>query len=178
MSRQEWMARYGSVLQSEEWFEGKAPAWNYDQHSWWFQSVGRQPGTEPLWMRRQWHMPELDCPGGRDPREQTLDERRAAGEVPLWAERLNHEGATQGKQSATIYGHRQEYKPSQKTEARSMVSVKARPKCADHARHARQAWCHHPGHASAQAAPPALLCLPALPPSLPARPPACLSESC
>lgn len=124
MSRQEWMTRYGSVLQSEEWFEGKAPAWNYDQHSWWFKSVGREPGNEPLWMRRQWHMPELDCPGGRDPRETTLDERRAAGEVPLWAERLNREGGKQGQQSATIYGHRQEYKPSQKTDARSMVSAR------------------------------------------------------
>ena len=35
MSRQEWMERFGGVLQSEKWFETKSPAWNYDQNSWW-----------------------------------------------------------------------------------------------------------------------------------------------
>lgn len=34
MSRQEWMERFGGVLQSEQWFESKAPAWNYDKNSW------------------------------------------------------------------------------------------------------------------------------------------------
>lgn len=35
----------------------------------WFQSVGRDGDNQPLWMRQQWHMPELDCPSGRDPQE-------------------------------------------------------------------------------------------------------------
>lgn len=34
MSRQEWMEKFGGVLQSEQWFEKKSPAWNYDQDSW------------------------------------------------------------------------------------------------------------------------------------------------
>lgn len=52
---------------------------------------------------------------------QTVDERIAGGQTPLWAERMGLAGSRQGAQSATIYGHRSEYKPSQKTEARSMV---------------------------------------------------------
>lgn len=28
------MQQYGGVLQSEEWFDKKAPAWNYDKDSW------------------------------------------------------------------------------------------------------------------------------------------------
>ncbi|KAI3428326.1 hypothetical protein D9Q98_006706 [Chlorella vulgaris] len=120
MSRQEWMERFGGVLQSEQWFESKAPGWNYDQNSWWFQEVGRAEGQQPLWMQSQWHMPELDCPAGRDPQQQTVDERRAAGQTPLWAERMNLTGSKQGPQSRTIYSYREEYKPSQKTEARSM----------------------------------------------------------
>lgn len=34
LSRDEWMARYGGVLQSEQWFDSKAPEWNYDKNSW------------------------------------------------------------------------------------------------------------------------------------------------
>jgi len=34
MSREQWMQQYGGVLQSEEWFEKKSPAWNYDPESW------------------------------------------------------------------------------------------------------------------------------------------------
>lgn len=120
LSRDEWMARYGGVLQSEQWFDSKAPEWNYDKNSWWFQSVGRDGDNQPLWMRQQWHMPELDCPSGRDPQEKTVDERAAEGRAPLWAERMGLSGSRQGPQSATIYSHRSEYKPSQKTEARSM----------------------------------------------------------
>jgi len=33
----------------------------------WFQETGRAGGNQPLWMRQHWHMPELDCPPGRDP---------------------------------------------------------------------------------------------------------------
>jgi hypothetical protein len=71
-------------------------------------------------------MPELDCPAGKDPQQQTVDERRAAGQTPLWAERMNLAGSKQGPQSRTIYSYREEYKPSQKTEARSMVGGEAR----------------------------------------------------
>lgn len=56
------------------------------------------------------------------PPPQTVDQRIAEGRTPLWAERMGLSGSRQGPQSATIYGHRSEYKPSQKTEARSMVS--------------------------------------------------------
>lgn len=34
MSRDEWMQRFGGVLQSEDWFEKKAPGWQYDKDSW------------------------------------------------------------------------------------------------------------------------------------------------
>lgn len=120
LTREQWMAQYGGVLQSEEWFEGKAPGWNYDKNSWWFQSVGRGGSNQPLWMQQQWHMPDLDCPTGRDPQTKTVDARCAEGHTPLWAERMNLTGSRQGQQSTTIYGHRSEYLPSQKTEARSM----------------------------------------------------------
>ncbi|PRW56401.1 dna-directed rna polymerase i and iii 14 kda polypeptide [Chlorella sorokiniana] len=120
MSREQWMQQYGGVLQSEEWFDKKAPAWNYDPESWWFQETGRAGGSQPLWMRQHWHMPELDCPPGRDPQAETVDQRRAEGHTPLWAERMNLSGGKQGPQSSTIYGYREEYKPSQKTDARSM----------------------------------------------------------
>ncbi len=52
MSKQEWMEKYGGVLQSEQWFEGKSPAWNYDQDSW-------------CVFRRLWCFPfSLVCVGG------------------------------------------------------------------------------------------------------------------
>jgi hypothetical protein len=34
---------------------------------------------------------------------------------------MNLTGSRQGPQSATIYGHRKEYRPAEKTSARSMV---------------------------------------------------------
>ena len=34
MSREQWMQQYGGVVQSEEYFEKKAPGWNYDKNSW------------------------------------------------------------------------------------------------------------------------------------------------
>ena len=56
---------------------------------------------------------------------QTVDQRRKEGRTPLWAERLGLAGGRRGEQSATIYGHRAEYRPSQKTDARSMVGCGA-----------------------------------------------------
>lgn len=44
LSREEWMARFGGTLQSEQHFEKRSPAWNYDQKSWW---VGPHPGCSP-----------------------------------------------------------------------------------------------------------------------------------
>jgi hypothetical protein len=35
LSREEWMQRFGGMLQSEQHFEKRSPAWNYDQNSWW-----------------------------------------------------------------------------------------------------------------------------------------------
>lgn len=35
------MARYGGELQSEQWFDKKAPGWNYDKSSWWVQEKCR-----------------------------------------------------------------------------------------------------------------------------------------
>lgn len=65
----------------------------------------------------QWHIPDLDCPAGGDRSTTPLDQRPAK---PLWAERMNLTGSKQGEQSATIYGHRQEYLPANKASARSM----------------------------------------------------------
>jgi len=67
----------------------------------------------------QWHIPELDCPPGGDRGSVPIDERDAK---PLWAERMGLSGSKQGAQSSTVYGHRREYLPSQKVDARSMVS--------------------------------------------------------
>jgi len=86
------------------------------------------------WMHTQWWFAPLlppACPGWiavltaphltPPPHWQTVDQRRAEGHTPLWAERMNLSGGKQGPQSSTIYGYREEYKPSQKTDARSMV---------------------------------------------------------
>ena len=62
------------------------------------------------------HPPRVLCPC-----LQTLDERIKDGRTPLWAERMNLKGGPQGEQRATVYDYRQEYLPTQKTEARSMV---------------------------------------------------------
>ena len=117
------MRQYGDVHRSEAWFEARTPNWAYDPQSWWYKSTGRAGAEQPLWMRRAWHLPELDCPPGRDRHDATLDERAKRGERPLWAERMNLRGPAQGGQAATVYGHRREYKPTEKTEARSMVSA-------------------------------------------------------
>eukprot|EP00887_Chlorella_sp_A99_P002611 scaffold6.g2611.t1 len=121
LSKEQWLEQYGEVPCSEEHFEKQAPRWNYNPDSWWFRSVGRAGGEAPLWMRAEYHLPELDCPPGRDRAAgDTLDARRQRGDVPLWAQRMNLSGSKQGEQSATVYGHRAEYRPSEKTAARSM----------------------------------------------------------
>jgi hypothetical protein len=68
----------------------------------------------------QWHLPELDYPAQGDRRTATIDNDT---EKPLWAERMNLRGEVQGPQSATIFGHRQEYLPANKSRARSMVRL-------------------------------------------------------
>lgn len=117
MSREEWLAKYGDVLESEQWFETRDPDWPSNRSSWWYKSVGRDGPVEPLWMQKEYHLHELDCPASRDPQELPVDERP---EAPMWAERMNLAGSRQGPQSATIYGHRKEYRPAEKTSARSM----------------------------------------------------------
>lgn len=117
LTKEEWMARFGEVYASELRFNSKDPNWAQNPDSWWFQEVGRS-GDAPLWMRQQWHMPELDCPAGQDRQQEPLDSR---AQKPMWAERMNMTGSKQGPQSATIYAHRREYLPTQKTGSRSMV---------------------------------------------------------
>lgn len=129
LSKEQWLEQYGEVPCSEEHFEKQAPRWNYNPDSWWFRSVGRAGGEAPLWMRAEYHLPELDCPPGRDRAAgDTLDARRQRGDVPLWAQRMNLSGSKQGEQSATVYGHRAEYRPSEKTAARSMYE-RYQPSC-------------------------------------------------
>lgn len=41
LSRNEWMARYGGVLQSEQYYDRGSPAWNYNKNSWWVLGSGR-----------------------------------------------------------------------------------------------------------------------------------------
>ena len=72
----------------------------------------------------QWHLPELDFPAQGDRRTTTIDND---SEKPLWAERMNLRGEVQGPQSATIFGHRQEYLPANKSRARSMVRLSLLP---------------------------------------------------
>lgn len=117
MSKKEWMEKYGEVLASEQRFEKKHADWVFEHSdSWWYKAVDRSGNTPPLWMQESWHFPELDCPAGRDRHETPVDSR---GEKPLWAEQMNLRGSKQGYQMKTIYGHRAEYKPAEKTFARS-----------------------------------------------------------
>lgn len=118
LSKEEWLERYGEVYASELKFNRNDPDWDKNPESWWFKEVGRAGGDVPLWMKQHYHIPELDCPPGQDRQQTPLDERP---EKPMWAERMNLTGSKQGPQSATIYGHRKEYLPTQKTGSRSMV---------------------------------------------------------
>ena len=53
LTREEWMARFGDVLSSEQFFEGKDPEWEHRRESWWFKEAGRAGAEPPLWMRSQ-----------------------------------------------------------------------------------------------------------------------------
>lgn len=53
LSREEWMARYGGELASEQHFEQKDPNWADNPNSWWHKEVGRAGSEPPLWMREQ-----------------------------------------------------------------------------------------------------------------------------
>lgn len=116
LSKEEWMEEYGEVLASEEYFESRDPKWHQNPQSWWYREVGRAGSEAPLWMRTQWHLPELDCPADGDRHELPPDLRSSR---PLWAERMGLTGNPPKPQTTTIYGHRREYLPSQKTDARS-----------------------------------------------------------
>jgi len=117
MTREEWMEKYGEILANEEHFERKNPNWAQNHASWWYKEVGRAGIEPPLWMQSQWHIPELDFSADGDRIATPVDKRP---NKPLWAERMNLSGSKQGDQSTTIYGHRQEYLPSHKVNARSM----------------------------------------------------------
>lgn len=121
MDRQQWMEQFGEVHSSEQWFEQRDPDWAANPDSWWFRMAGRGGAQQPLWMQREWRMAHLDCPPGGDRHTEPLDDR---AERPLWAERMNLSGS-QGKQASTIYSHRREYTPTEKTDARSMVGGRA-----------------------------------------------------
>lgn len=118
LSHEEWMAQYGDTLSSEQYFESREPNWQQNRDSWWYKSVGRSGKEQPpLWMQSEWRSPELDCPPGKDREELPVDQRP---DKPIWAERMGLSGSKLGPQSTTIYGHRKEYKPTEKTAARSM----------------------------------------------------------
>ena len=121
MTEEEWMATYGDVLQSELRYLERDPEWAENRSSWWYRTTGRDGPEPPLWMRESWHMPDLDFQSGADRHMSTVDSRcEDGGERPLWAERMNLSGEKQGPSSATIFGHRREYLPANKSGARSM----------------------------------------------------------
>jgi DNA-directed RNA polymerase subunit L len=121
MDHAAWMAKFGDTLSSERYFESRDPNWQQNPNSWWFKSVERSTADgqqqQPLWMRQEYRMPELDCPQGADRHSAPLDSRP---DKPKWAERMGRTGSKLGPQSSTIYGYRREYKPTEKTSARSM----------------------------------------------------------
>lgn len=119
MTKKEWLREYGSTLSSERHFLERDPNWVQDKKSWWYRVTGRGGEEPPLWMQEEWHIPELDFPAQGDRRATTIDVAQDS-EKPLWAERMNLRGEVQGPQSATIFGHRQEYLPANKSRARSM----------------------------------------------------------
>lgn len=125
LTREEWLERYGDVLQSEEKYLARDPNWVTNTSSWWYKTTGRDGPEPPLWMKEEWHLPELDFQPGADRHTSTVDCRAArdddgSEERPLWAERMNRTGDKQGPSSATIFGHRREYLPASKSGARSM----------------------------------------------------------
>lgn len=121
MSQEEWMNKYGDVIANERYFEAKDPNWPRNPNSWWNREVGRdgQAGAPPLWLQPSWHIPDLDCPVDGDRHTVPVDQR-SGEDRPLWAERMGLKGNRIGAQSATIFGHRNEYLPALKSQARSM----------------------------------------------------------
>jgi DNA-directed RNA polymerase subunit L len=117
MTKEAWMAAYGTVLQSELHYLARDPDWATDPTSWWYRATGRAGESPPLWMRDEWHMADLDYKDGGDRHTTTVDQRQAEN---LWTERMNLNGEAQGGPSSTIYGHRQEYQPAAKSVSRSM----------------------------------------------------------
>ena len=119
LTREEWLRRFGDVLTSERHFEDQDPNWAQNPSSWWYKETGRGGPDPPLWMRPSWHLPDLDCRPTGDRCTAPIDQRHQE-QQPLWAERMGLTGGKQGHQSATIYGHRREYCPAHKTDARSL----------------------------------------------------------
>ena len=117
MTKEEWMATYGTVLQSELHYLARDPDWARNPASWWYQATGRVGESPPLWMQDEWHMAELDYKDGGDRYTTTIDRRQPDN---LWTERMNLNEEAQGGPSSTIYGHRQEYQPAAKSVSRSM----------------------------------------------------------
>jgi DNA-directed RNA polymerase subunit L len=117
MTKEEWLEKYGSVLQSERHYLERDPEWATNPTSWWYRTTGRANESPPLWMRDQWHISELDYVEGGDRYMTTIDQRR---DEHLWAERMNLTGQAQGAPSSTIFGHRKEYLPASKSVSRSM----------------------------------------------------------
>ena len=123
MTKDEWMREFGDVLYSEKYYSERDPDWARDKKSWWYKMTGRDGEDPPLWMQQEWHLADLDYRAGGDrftsPIDSRMNEEGSPGK-PLWAERMNLTGEKQGPQSSTIYGHRQEYLPANKSGARSL----------------------------------------------------------
>ena len=117
MTKEAWLEKYGTVLQSELHYLARDPDWVRDPTSWWRRATGRANESPPLWMQDEWHMAELDYKDGGDRYTTTIDQRK---DENLWTERMNLTDEAQGGPSSTIYGHRQEYLPAAKTVSRSM----------------------------------------------------------
>ncbi|KAL6776233.1 hypothetical protein ACKKBG_A20330 [Auxenochlorella protothecoides x Auxenochlorella symbiontica] len=110
MTEEKWMAKYGTTLANQLDFQSRHPNWHTDTDSWWYKSVGRSSGQQPLWLSDGYHFPELDGPPDATREDKPLHER---AELPLWAERVGLRGGAAPRQSASIYGHRAEYLPAQ-----------------------------------------------------------------
>ena len=117
MTKEEWMAAYGTILESERQALAADPDWATNQASWWYRMTGRDGENPPLWMQNEWHLSALDYRDGGDRYMTTIDRRQ---EENLWTERMNLSGEAQGGPSSTIYGHRQEYLPAAKSVSRGM----------------------------------------------------------
>ncbi len=114
-----WAAAHGETLASERRLAAADPDWPSNPDSWWAREAGRAGAAPPIWLRREWHLPELDSPAGGDRAAAPLDARPPA-ERPLWAARMGLAGPPLPPQSATVFGHRAEYLPAHQAAAPSM----------------------------------------------------------